>query len=85
VEPNVPLERVVNRLPVEVLTLVPSNETVHQNGNTEQIAPVAVSGATGLLEADLFSLFILVLFCFVCMVELLRVLTYLSQMNCCVN
>ena len=31
-----------------------SNETVHQNGNTERIAPVAVSGATGLLEADLF-------------------------------
>ena len=23
-----------------------SNETVHQNGNAEQIAPVAVSGAT---------------------------------------
>ena len=26
--------------------LVTSNETVHQNGNAEQIAPVAVSGAT---------------------------------------
>ena len=36
------------------------NETVHQNGNAERIAPVAVSGATGLLEAVLF----LFLFCF---------------------
>ena len=30
--------------------LVLSNERVHQNGNAEQIAPVAVSGATHLLD-----------------------------------
>ena len=50
-ESNVPLERVVKQLPVVVLAFYPSNETVHQNGNAERIAPVAVSGATALLEA----------------------------------
>jgi len=61
VEPNVPLERVVKRLPVEVLVLLPSNERVHQNGTTEQVAPGAVSGATHLLEAVALFLF---LYCF---------------------
>ena len=50
VEPNVPLERVVKRLPVVVLVLLPSNERVHQNGTLAWGTPGAVSGATHLLE-----------------------------------
>ena len=59
VEPNVPLERVVNRLPVVVLVLLPSNERVHQNGTLAWVAPGAVSGATHLLELFTFLLFLL--------------------------
>jgi len=49
---------VVNRLPVVILILLPSNERVHQNGTTERVAPGAVSGATHLLEiVDTYLLF----------------------------
>ena len=56
-EPNVPLEREVNRLPVVVLTLLPSNEAVHQTSTLARIATRAGSGATALLEAFFIFLF----------------------------
>jgi len=62
-EPNVPLEREVNRLPVVVLVLLPSNEAVHQTSTLARIAARAGSGATALLEA-VFFIIILVRFTF---------------------